>query len=131
MLMIMCFAIGLAMLFVKPIEDFLLAIIAVYLSLALTACPPPGPPAPIPPDATDAAPTPTVDASPVSYPCQGACSVLTAYCGPQLPDCAAVYTHIESTRERREPSGKALTCADIAMATSAATIRVLGIPCGQ
>jgi hypothetical protein len=96
--------------------------------LLLPACPPaPVPPAP---PLADAAPyVPTPDASPPGTPCQAACDALSRLCGAQLGDCVRTLAHIESARLIRENSGQPLTCADVASASSVATMRTLGLAC--
>jgi len=88
----------------------------------LIGCPPSAPPAPVPPDAADAAPDgPT--------PCQAACDALAHACGAQAPACVSTMAHIDGTRLVRTPSGNPLTCAAVAACTSAACVRGLGIGC--
>lgn len=101
----------------------------VALCLAVFACTPPIP-SPVVPvvDASDAAPAPLVDAGPQT-PCAVACQNLSAYCGPQQPNCETVWAKIDALHPNREPSGAFLTCVDVASATSAAVIRALGVPC--
>jgi hypothetical protein len=105
---------------------FILAVCAM-----LTACPPPPGPVPPPqPDATDAAQA--LEAAPPvpMTPCQSACSLLDHLCGPQQADCVRVMAHIESAREIRKPNdGNALTCTDVASATTVAAVRALGVAC--
>jgi hypothetical protein len=107
--------------------------------LAILGCPPPGPPAPVPPDA-DAAPAPVVDAAPAPAQdaspdptCQGACDRLSTLCGPQRADCAAVLRTVTDRAIIREPCGKtlcpALTCADIAKASTISAVQALGVKC--
>jgi hypothetical protein len=102
------------------------------LALALLGCPPPHP-APVPPDATDAAPAPAGDALPPTTPCQAACATLTLLgCPEGLPsDCVTVLAHIEGARAKRTPSGAPVTCAGVASATTVAQVRAAGVACGQ
>lgn len=98
--------------------------------LVLTACPPGAPPAPVPPDATDAAPTPASDASAPMTPCQAACDVLARLCGPQKPDCVTAMAHVDGSKSiRNGATGKPLTCMDVADAGSAAELRAIGETC--
>jgi hypothetical protein len=108
------------------------------LAALFLGCPPVTPPAPVPPDATDGAPTPAEDASPSppgppapSTPCDVACAAMARLCGPQQPDCVRVLAGIDGRHLLREPNGKPLTCLDIASADTAAAMRALGVGCGQ
>lgn len=107
--------------------------LAIFAALALTACPPSQPPAPVPPDATDGAPMPVQDAAAPpgpTTPCEAACAALARLCGPQLDDCVQVMSQIDGQRILRETvSGKPLTCADVAAATSKTAMRALGVVC--
>jgi hypothetical protein len=100
------------------------------LAMALLGCPPPQP-APVPPDATDAAPG--FDAAPPTVPCQAACATLTLLgCPEGIPfDCVTVLAHIEGARAKRTPSGAPVTCAGVASATTVAQVRAAGVACGQ
>ena len=100
-----------------------------FALLILTGCPQTVPPAPVPPDATDAAPTPTMDSSGPVTPCEAACTNLTNFCGAQLPDCIETFAAVDGQKLIREPSGKILTCVDVAAATSKAGIQALGVHC--
>jgi hypothetical protein len=118
----------------SPSHTLALALGSIGLGV-LAACPPPAPPGPVPPDASDAAPMPpqAPDAAPVppppSTPCGAACVVLTTYCGTQQADCERVMSAVDGTRLIREPSGRPLSCRDIAAAKSAVDVRALGAAC--
>jgi hypothetical protein len=68
---------------------------------------------------------------PSTGPCVDACTRLAQFkCqGGGDPNCAPAYTLIDQRGLRREPSGKALTCADIAQASTMAAIMALGLSC--
>lgn len=109
--------------------QLLFVLVAWPTLIALASCPPPAPPAPIPPDATDAAPLPLGDGAP-TVPCQAACDNRARLCGPQQPDCVQTYAHIESARVRLNPTtGLALTCYDVADAGSVAALTAIGAGC--
>jgi hypothetical protein len=105
-------------------------------TLSLVGCPPPGPPAPIPPDATDAqtpsgfdsAPGPQTTCQPQDKCCL-ACTAMTAICSPQRPDCIPVMAHIDGSGVISRPDGKPVKCADIAAATTKAAMRAAGANC--
>lgn len=92
------------------------------LTGSLAGCPPPGPPAPVPPDATDAAPS--------ADPCQAACDRMVALGCIVGTACVAAEHHMQDAREVLRPDGGGLTCADIAAATTRAALATLGIHCG-
>jgi hypothetical protein len=101
------------------------ALLAIVVSIQW-GCPQTVPPAPVPPvDASDAAPWAIGDAAPVDV-CAKACQAMTAICGPQRANCLVEMTNNESRPYIREPSGKALTCADVSVATSLAAMRAIG-----
>jgi hypothetical protein len=92
------------------------------------------PPPVVPPDASDASPPapPSPDASPgPQTPCSAACAELAVLgCREgKAADCVAVLSHIDGAKLIREPSGRPLTCQDIAAAQSIATVRGLGLGC--
>ncbi len=102
-------------------------------ALALAACVPTPTPAPVPPDA-DAAPAPPAppsDAAPTT-PCAAACASLSALgCSEgKSAECTTVMAHVDGSRLIREPSGKPLTCADVASAHTVDAVRALGVACG-
>jgi hypothetical protein len=83
----------------------------------------------MPPDASDAAPAPIVDASPVQTPCSAACATMARICGPQPADCVETMAHIDGARTIRTASGKPLTCAAVAAAQSKADLAAAGAAC--
>ena len=104
---------------------------AFALFLLLAGCP--TPPAPVPPpnpDASDAAPLPVADAGPTT-PCEAACLNLQRFACREgfASDCPQAFAHIDGAKVIREPSGRPLSCMDVADASSAADLRGLGIRC--
>ena len=100
--------------------------LVVLLAACGQACVPSPQPAPVPPDATDAAPV-ILDGA--ASPCEAACQNLTALCGPQATDCAEVMAKVDGRRLIRTPSGAALTCASVAGAVGKAGVAALGVSC--
>lgn len=98
-------------------------------AVAISACPQPPTPAPMPPDATDGAPFVLPDGSPLGTPCSAACEVLQNIGCPVEPDCVTVYAHVESAKEKRTPSGQLLTCMMVTVAQTKLDVRALGIGC--
>lgn len=111
--------------------------------LTLVACHPVPQPAPIPPDATDAAPTPVADAAPAPVgdaPAPGAkCPDWTAACqalsaaGCQLgtyTDCPAfMLRDFGSGHVENKATGAPMTCAAIAAVHTKADAQRLGFAC--
>lgn len=120
---------------------FLSVTMLATLSLGATCNPPP--PAPVPPDATDAAPVPTADASPAPLsdaPAPAAhCPDWTAACQAlsaascQLgtyTDCAVFMARdFGSGKVENKATGKPMTCADIAAVHTKADAQRLGFSC--
>lgn len=100
-------------------------LVAALLVTACTGVPTPPPVVP-PPDAHDSAPP--LDA-PAPAACEAACAKLGTLCGAQSAGCVEVWQKINDKRLIREPSGRALSCSDVAMAGSSADVRALGADC--
>lgn len=106
------------------------ALVGCALLLSL-GCPPATPPGPMPPDATDGAPSPSSLDGGVS--CASACARLSELgcdAGSAML-CVAKLTQEEGARLVRLHDGGALRCADIALARSPADLSWLGITCGR
>ncbi len=95
-------------------------------ALSLAGCPTLHPPGPIPPDAADAAPWSAGDAGPPDT-CAKACEAMTTWCGPQRANCAVEMRNNDAAPHIRRPdNAHALTCADVATASSLAAMRAIG-----
>jgi hypothetical protein len=110
--------------------------VVTYL-LALLACPSPGAPPNVPPDATDAspmegAPTPGPPRpGPATGACVDACSLLAhAGCRELQDNCAEVLQIWNDLGTKKNPrTGRGFVCTDLAGSLSPAEIRANGFRC--
>ena len=107
----------------------------IAVASSLVGCPSQPPPAPMPPDATDAY-APIVDAyappSEASTACAAACAALAAASCPLggTSDCPTFMARdIGSGKVANAATGKALTCIDIAQVKTKADAQKLGFVC--
>lgn len=114
-----------------------LGVVLLGVAVSLAGCPT-GPVSPVPDSGDGAAPHLAVtDASivppgPTSAVCAAACEKLLALHCPEgaSPSCGPVLTAIEGGRGiRRSRDGLALSCEDLAAATSVAQAQTLGVTC--
>lgn len=121
----------------RPKGGLVIKYLAVFALGVVVGCPTPLPPAPVPPDSSDAAPLPPMGDAAPTVPCEAACGWLREVGCPEgrPSDCVTVLAHMEHDRVKRRPCDAALcpalTCMDVAQVRSPADARALGIPCAQ
>jgi hypothetical protein len=130
----------------KHMNPAALCMLSALIPLAafpLAGCPPPSP-VPPGPDSSDAAPapspsptpnpTPTPPAPPgPTTPCQSGCDALATLGCPEgsAANCVRVMADHDKNKDLRTPSGKPLSCADLAGVKTVTGARALGITCGS